>query len=130
MTRPSTQAMAERYGHPSLARGRAGLAVIVFLAVALLGWAVWAALGQTGEQVGGLVESYDVRSPHLVSVTLQITRESTDAVQCTVSAIASDHVEVGRQVVRLPPGDTGTRTVTTVVRTEREATSADVASCS
>lgn len=121
--------MAERYGRPSVAGRRAGIAVIAVVVVALLGWLVWAALGQSSATEGGLVESYDVRSPHQVSVTVQITRTSTDAVLCTVAAIASDHVEVGQRVVTLPAGLSGTRTVTTLVRTEREATTADVTGC-
>jgi hypothetical protein len=122
-------AMAERYGRPALARRWVGLAAIAIGVLVLLGWAVWAALGQSHRGVGGLVESFDVRSPHQVAVTVQITRRSTDPVQCTITAIATDHTEVGQRVLRLPAGATGTRTLTRVVRTEREATSADVVDC-
>ena len=125
----NAEAMAARYGRPSAARRRVGFAVIALGVAALLAWVVWAALGQSGNNVGGLVESFDVRSPHEVSVTVQITRTSTDAVHCTISAMASDHAEVGQRVVRLPAGSSGTRTITTVVRTEREATTADVVDC-
>ena len=134
MTRPTdsdqTDAMDARYGRPTVPRRRAGVAVIAVGVVALLGWVVWAAMGQADDnRVGGLVESFDVRSPHEVAVTVQITRTSTDAVQCTITAIATDHTEVGQRLVRLPAGPSGTRTITTVVRTEREATTADVVGC-
>jgi Domain of unknown function (DUF4307) len=133
VTRPpnsaAAEAMAARYGRPSVGRRRAGVVVIAVVVGGLLGWLVWAALGQSRDTVGGLVQSYDVRSPHEISVTVQITRTSAAAVHCTVSAIASDHSEVGRRVVRLPAGSSGTRTITTTVRTEREATTADVAGC-
>ena len=122
--------MNARYGRPSVPRRRAGIVVIAVGVLALLGWVVWAALGQAdNNNVGGLVESYDVTSPHQVTVTVQITRTSTDAVHCTITAIATDHSEVGQRVVRLPAGPSGTRTITTVVRTEREATTADVGDC-
>jgi hypothetical protein len=121
--------MAERYGRTSPGRRRAGIVAIAVGVLALLGWAVWAALAQSHDSVGGLVESYDVKSPHEVSVTVQITRTSTDAVHCTITAIATDHTEVGQRVVRLPAGVSGTRTITTLVRTEREATTADVVNC-
>jgi uncharacterized protein DUF4307 len=123
------QAMAERYGRTSPGRRWAGIVAMAIGVLALLGWVVWAALAQSHNSVGGLVESYDVRSPHEVSVTVQITRTSTDAVHCTITAIATDHTEVGQRVVRLPAGPSGTRTITTVVRTEREATTADVVDC-
>jgi uncharacterized protein DUF4307 len=125
----STDAMTTRYGRPSATGRRLGIALIVVVAAALVGWLVWAALGQAGDSVGGLVESYDVRSPHQISVTLQITRTSDGPARCTVVALASDHAEVGRHVVTLPTGPSGTRTVTTAVRTEREATTADVTDC-
>jgi hypothetical protein len=122
-------AMAARYGRPSGARRRVGYAAIALGVAALLIWVVWAAMGQASHDVGGLVESFEVRSPHEVSVTVQITRSSTDAVHCTITAIATDHSEVGQRVVRLPAGSSGTRTITILVRTEREATAADVVDC-
>jgi hypothetical protein len=122
-------ALAARYGRSASGRRRTGIVVIAIVAAALTGWAVWAALGQSGDTVGGLVESYDVRSPHEISVTLQITRTAEGPAQCTVVALASDHAQVGRHVVRLAPATSGTRTITTLVRTEREATTADVTDC-
>jgi hypothetical protein len=126
---PAADPLVARYGRPSQQRRRVGLVVVSIATLALLAWAIWAAIGQSDGAVGGLVESYDVRSPHAVSVTVQITRGSGDPVECTVSAIAEDHSEVGRRMVRLPAGDSGTHTVTTLVRTEREATAADVTDC-
>lgn len=133
MTRPAgndvAEAMAVRYGRPSVGRQRAGWAVVALVVVALLGWLMWAALGRSHDTVGGLVESFDVRSPHAIAVTVQITRTTTAAAQCTVTAIASDHSQVGRKTLRLPAGPSGSRTLTTLVRTEREATAADVVDC-
>ena len=95
----------------------------------LLGWLVWAALSHSRQDVGALVESFDVRSPHQVAVTVLITRTSSAAVHCTVAAIASDHATVGQRVLRLPPGSSGTSRVSALVRTEREATTVDVVGC-
>lgn len=134
VTRPNddaaaAQAMAARYGRPAVPRRRVGIAVIAVGVAALLVWVVWAAIGQSRNNVGGLVESFDVKSPHAMSVTVQITRGSTKAVHCTVVALATDHSEVGQRVVRLPAGPSGTLTVTTLVRTERGATAADIVDC-
>lgn len=118
-----------RYGrHSGTSRARARLLAVV-VAVALLAWAAWAAFGSTPDTVGAQIRSYEVESAHLVAVTVDITRTTSTAVECTVTAIATDHTPVGQHVVRLPTGDSGTESVTLEVRTEREATTADVGDC-
>src|SRR6476646_2884065 len=71
VTRPNAtaaDALAARYGRSSDARRWRGVAVIAVAALALLVWVVWAAFGQLKHHdVGGLVESFEVRSPHEVS---------------------------------------------------------------
>lgn len=133
MTQPAdshvAQTMTARYGRPAVGRRRAGWVLVALVVAGMLGWLVWAALGRSQDSVGGLVESFDVRSPHGIAVTVRITRTSTDAVQCTITAIASDHSQVGLLTLRLPAGPAGTSTLTTLVKTEREATAADVAGC-
>ena len=122
--------LATRYGQPSRGAGVGWKIALAVLVVAALAWVAWAALARSShDQVGALVQSYQVESPHAMSVTVQITRTSTSAVQCTVSAIATDHSQVGETVVGLPAGASGTRTVTAVVKTERTATSANVGRC-
>lgn len=127
--RDPEQSLATRYGRSSTRNRYAGPAVVAMLAVVLLAWAVWAALGQSHDAVGGLVQSFRVTSPHEVSVTVQITRTSTGPVRCTLSAVAEDHSQVGETVVRIPSGRSGTRTLTTTIKTERTATTAIVAGC-
>jgi hypothetical protein len=123
------QSLAERYGRPSPAGRRLGIAAIAVIVAGLLAWLVWAALAQSRSTIGGVVQSYDVRSPHQIVVTLQVSRGSGDAVTCTVTALASDHTEVGRRAVRDPAGQSGTRAFRVAVKTEREATTATVAGC-
>jgi len=121
--------LATRYGlRPSGSAPTAKILAAVVVA-ALLAWAVWATLGQSSDAAGAIVRSYRVRSEHLVSVTVDITRTSSGPVRCTVTAVATDHTQVGEQVVSLPAGASGTRSVTVAVKTEREATSADVGAC-
>jgi hypothetical protein len=126
--RDPEQSLATRYGRPARSR-YTGPAVVALLAVVLLAWAVWAALGQSHDAVGGLVQSFRVTSPHEVSVTVQITRTSTGPVRCRLSAVAEDHSQVGETVVRIPSGPSGTRSLTTTIKTERTATTAVVAGC-
>lgn len=129
LTPADEAALDERYGRRPAGKVPRAVLLGVIVVAALLAWAAWAAFGPTPDTVGAVVRSYDVKSQHLVSVTVDITRTTTAAVQCTVTAIATDHSQVGEGVVRLPAGDSGTTSVTLAVRTEREATTADVDTC-
>ncbi len=121
--------LASRYGRRAPGGVPTAKILGAVVVAALLAWAVWAAIGQSGNGVGAVVRSYQVKSPHVVSVTVDITRATTDRVRCTVTAIATDHTQVGQRVVTMPAGASGTRSVTVAVRTEREATAADVGGC-
>ena len=121
--------LATRYGRPSVAHRNLGVVLIGLVVAVLLLWVVWATLGRSEDRVSGLVESFVVRSPHEVAVTVQITRSGTGPAHCTIEAIATDHSSVGQRVVRLPAGPGGTHRISTVIRTEREATAADVVDC-
>jgi uncharacterized protein DUF4307 len=105
------------------------VAAVVVGAAALLGWAVWATVGQSGGALDAAVQSYRVTSPHAVAVTVQVSRPSGDTVRCVVLALASDHSTVGESVVTVPAGSSGTLTVRTVIKTERRATTADMGRC-
>ncbi len=122
--------LSERYGRPPRGSSRRWKIVAAAIAAGVaLGWVVWAAWGQSHDSVGALVQSFRVTSPHDVRVTIQVSRTSSQAVQCTVSALATDHSQVGQSLVSIPAGPSSTRVVTIVVKTERLATSADVADC-
>lgn len=118
-----------RYGRRSPTSQPRARILAVIVVVALLAWAAWAAFGSTPDTVGAQIRSYEIKSEHLVAVTVDITRTTSTAVECTVTAIAADHTPVGQHVVRLPTGDSGTESVELAVRTEREATAADVGDC-
>jgi hypothetical protein len=126
---PHEQTLAERYGRPSRGRSRVGVVVVAVLAVALGAWAIWAAIGQTSHAVSGIVRSYRVVSPHQISVSVQITRQSEAAVRCTVRAVASDHSTVGETVVTVPAGHSGGTTLTVSVKTERLSAGAAIGRC-
>lgn len=123
------RALDARYGRVNRGRHRLGVAVIAVLTLALAAWAVWAAWGQSSGQVSGLVQSYAVTSPHAIRVTVQITRPSGQAAHCAVWALASDHSRVGEDVVRITTAGPTTAVRTLVIRTDREATTADIGTC-
>jgi hypothetical protein len=106
-----------------------GVVVVVVLVAALGAWAIWAAIGQSSHAVSGIVRSYRIVSPHQLSVSVQIDRQSSAAVRCTVRAVASDHSTVGETAVTVPPGDSGETTLTVTVKTERPPAGADIGRC-
>lgn len=123
------QTMVQRYGAPRWSgrwqRSLLGLA----LAGLLVAWVIWAALGQQTPRAVAVLHSYDVSSPHTISVTLDVSRTDHGPVSCTVTAQAEDHSVVGQQVVHVPAGSASTVTARAVVRTNRTAVTAIVGRC-
>jgi hypothetical protein len=79
--------------------------------------------------VRGSLQSYDVVSAHEVDVTIAVERESGDAVECLVRALALDHAIVAEQTVTIPAGNSGSTRFVATIPTEREATSVTVTGC-
>lgn len=123
------QSMAERYGDTSPAAKRARILAVGLLFLALVAWAVWAALDHASPAYGARIRSYDVVSPHQVRVQLDVHRLADAGFGCTVTAQAEDHSVVGEKLVQVPRGAAGDLVVTTSVVTDREATTAVISNC-
>jgi Domain of unknown function (DUF4307) len=124
------QSLDDRYGRPSPTRRIAWWIGITTSAVAFLAWVVWAALGSASSAgYGATLRSYDVISPHLVRVQLDVHRAADRPFLCTVTAQADDHSVVGETQVRVPRGAESDLTVTASVKTDREATTAVLSTC-
>jgi hypothetical protein len=119
----------DRYGAPSRARDVALRVLVVAVAAAFLGWLTWAALHQASQSVTGRVSGFTVISQHAVRVTLLVDGSGGDSVVCTVEARAADHGLVGSQDVTVPAGESGSVPFEATIRTDREATTADVTGC-
>jgi hypothetical protein len=118
-----------RYGAPRRGQRIALAAAIAAIAVLFLAWLVWAAWHHASTSVSGEVTSFSVVSEHEVQVGVSVDRASGDRVVCTVEARASDHGLVATQDLTVPAGSSGSVQVNLTIRTDREATSADVAGC-
>jgi hypothetical protein len=105
------------------------IAAVAAVAVAFLAWLLWAALHNARTSVTGAITSFSVVSAHEISVTITVQRPDGDLVVCTVEARASDHGLVAAEDVTVPAGSSGSVQVSADIRTDREATSADVAGC-
>jgi uncharacterized protein DUF4307 len=121
--------MDERYGVRTPNQRRLTLVAVAAVALALLTWLAWAAWAHSRPDVKGQLNSYDVVSPHEVTVVIDVHRRSGAAVTCIVQAQAEDHVVVGEDEVEIPAGDPGDVRATATLRTDREATTATVPQC-
>ncbi len=123
------QTMTERYGAPSASARRVRVAALLVFALVAMSWLGWAAWTHANPQVQAELTSYDVVSDHEVEVVIDVRRASGGAVECTVSAKATDFAVVGEDTVLIPAGDEGTVTQELTLRTDREATSVTVENC-
>jgi hypothetical protein len=119
------QTLSDRYAAPPRWRRRVTIIGVAVVALAGLGWVAWAAYDEATPKVESQLVTFHVAGEHSVSarVDVRLSSGTTDA-SCTVEALAADHSIVGELHFR--PTD-GTNRVT--VRTERQATSVEVAGC-
>ncbi|MFL6098861.1 MAG: DUF4307 domain-containing protein [Actinomycetales bacterium] len=120
----------DRYGRArSPVRRRAGIAVLLLVVAAALGWFAWAAYSgresATGTDVG-----FVVVDDGTVRVTFDVTKPEKATATCTVEAMDSGFSVVGTVRVRVGPADHGVVRRTATVRTTNRATTGRVTSCS
>jgi hypothetical protein len=118
-----------RYGTAPRGRRFALIAASIVVSAAFLAWLVWAAWHHASTSVSGQVTAFSVVSQHEIAVTINVQRSTGDLVVCTVEARASDHELVAAQDVTIPAGSSGSTQVKATIRTDREATTADVTGC-
>ena len=124
------QAMAQRYGTTGRSQRRLGVTAAALLAVAGLGWIVWATASDARPVVSSQLVSFTVASPHAASARLVVSRRSRDvAVSCLLRASAEDHTVVGELTFTVDASSPATVTLHKDLRTERTATSLDLVGC-
>jgi hypothetical protein len=128
-TAPAVPGVADRYGAERPALRRLGIAIGSVLVAALLGWAVWAALGTGSSGVEADVSSYDVVSSHEVRVKVAVhSRDPDTDGTCLLRATAEDHTVVGE--LNLTADELRKASGTWIpIRTERRATTAALVRC-
>jgi 4-amino-4-deoxy-L-arabinose transferase-like glycosyltransferase len=123
--------LAERYGAPSRARRPLVLAAVALLALLALAWLGWVILVQSRPQVTSQLLGYSVHGQHAARATFTVERRDASVrASCLLRAFAADHSVVGERTVAVTgrTGEGGARLVRTV-RTERQATTVDLAGC-
>jgi hypothetical protein len=127
----STQApdLAERYGRPPAGRRPLVVVGIVLLLVVALAWVVWASVGRSRPEVTSQLVGYQIDGQHAATARFTVVRRDTDvAASCVLQAYADDHSVVGELTVPVSSGPTSA-TLSSRVRTERRATTVDLAGC-
>lgn len=121
-----------RYGSRGRARSRPwlrrslfGLAVLLFLAAAVIGYQ------NIGSQpIEGKQSAFAVLDDRSVRITTEVRRDEPERpAECVVRARSEDGEEVGRKEVLIPPGENATHR-DTVLRTTSKATIGEVYGCS
>jgi Domain of unknown function (DUF4307) len=122
-----------RYGRPALSRASRrrlviALAVLVVAAGILVALVAYQRLGSS--DVTGTLAGYRLVDDHTVSVTISVTRsDPSRPVDCIVRVRAKDGSETGRREVLIPPAQTATVQVTTIVKSSKPAVMGDVYGC-
>jgi hypothetical protein len=122
-----------RYGQRRLSRASRRRVVI---ALAVLGVAAGIVVALIGYQrlgsrdVEGTLAGYRLIDDQTVSVTISVTRsDPSRPVDCIVRVRAKDGSETGRREVLVPPAQTATVQVTTIVKSNQPAVMGDVYGC-
>ena len=116
----------QRYGAPSVWRGRVLLGGVVVVVAAFLGWLGWTTWDQVNPEVESELISFDVLDPHTATARVQVRLRADDVeATCKLRAYAEDKNVVG-EMSFTPPGS---GTSVQEIRTEREATSVELLGC-
>ena len=119
--------MASRYGIPDH-RSRPLLITIALLAVLFVGWVVWAATEQANQDVRWVTVGYSDVSDSSITINFDVFKPAGTNVVCTVRALDTFSVEVGRADVPIAAQESDAHVTYTLKVTSRP-TSVDVTNC-
>lgn len=125
----SAELMEQRYGSGRRISRRVIVLTVGALAVLALGWLVWIAWHHANPAIRGELSTYEVVSDHEVRLVIEVRRNSSASVECTVQAQAESHGIVADQTVTIPAGSDRDVRFTATVPTERRATAVTVSNC-
>jgi hypothetical protein len=122
-----------RYGRPRLTRASRRRAVIALAVLVVAAGMTVALIGYQrlgSSDVEGKLAGYRLIDDRTVSVTISVTRSNPSRpVECIVRVRAKDGTETGRREVLVPPAQTATVQVTTIVKSNQPAVTGDVYGC-
>jgi len=132
-TATMTDSKPARYGD---ARGRAVPRRLLAIALGALAVATAAGVAVLGYQrlttadVKGDLYGYEVLDDQTVSVKISVTRsDPSQPAVCIVRVRAADGTETGRREVLVPPSESATVQVTTIVKSSQPPVKGDIYGC-
>lgn len=127
----TTQAeLDERYGRTvDPVRRRLGWGAVIAGAAIGIGWLGWTAVSGSIDAVSVDDLGFEVRSPHAVEVSFQLSAPPGRDVACAVQALDEDFGIVGWKIVRYEGDGSHAMSRTEAVPTVSEATTGLVESC-
>jgi hypothetical protein len=122
-----------RYGRPRLSSASRRRVIIALAVLVVAAGIVIALIGYqrlVSSDVQGTLAGYRLIDDQTVSVTISVTRsDPSRPVDCIVRVRAKDGSETGRREVLVPPAQTATVQVTTIVKSNKPAVMGDVYGC-
>jgi hypothetical protein len=121
--------LAQRYRGPGRVQRAVVLVVVAALVVSGVGLLTWTVIFESNPSVRSDLTGYDVKGEHEAVATITVARKSaTTRATCQLQAVSADHAVVGEVAQRVFDGP-ATQTVQVEIRTEREATTVELAGC-
>ena len=118
--------LSSRYGTRSRPRWFWPAVAAVGIAIGIT-FAAW--VGFQDEPVKGRLWGYDIKSDHLVTLTVDVIRPDPLDVRCTVYAQAADHSFVGEKTVDVRAWKAEKTRIKFDVQTERKAVTGVLRTC-
>jgi hypothetical protein len=122
-----------RYGRPRLSSASRRRVIIALAVLVVAAGIVIALIGYqrlVSSDVQGTLAGYRLIDDQTVSVTISVTRsDPSRPVDCIVRVRAKDGSETGRREVLVPPAQTATVQLTTIVKSNKPAVMGDVYGC-
>ncbi len=113
-----------RYGKPAPWRRKALIATASVIAVAFVGFVLWAATYHSNPDINSDTIRYDVQDEHSVLVRVKVQMNDPKDPECLVRATSVDKSIVGELTFTPLEGEQEV-----VVRTDRRATTGEVVGC-
>jgi hypothetical protein len=122
--------LAQRYGAPRTGNRPWVVALVVVLALAGVGWVLWAAVFHGTPTTHSRLVSFETPGEHAATATVTVVRADRNVrASCLLRASAQDHSVVGELHFTVGASEAATATVTKRIRTERAATAVELIGC-
>jgi cytoskeletal protein RodZ len=129
LTEPASNTLDTRYGRTGRSRRPLIIGLVVVIAVAGLGWLLWAAVIGSNPPVTSRLLAFKVVSETQATATVQVDRSKSVEATCRVQAKAADFSIVGELTLTIPADSPRHQSLPATLTTQRTATSVVLVGC-